>query len=96
MDTITENTQGYTQPDYNQFLNMDSHQQPNYATLTSQSHKQPISGKFKNIIFFKKVYFYNYFVAKWNFVKLSFIKHGDFRKTGFPTDKKSIFRNIHI
>ena len=46
MDTITENTQGYTQPDYNQFLNMDSHQQPNYATLTSQSHKQPISGNF--------------------------------------------------
>ena len=49
MDTITENTQGYTQPDYNQFLNMDSHQQPNYATLTSQSHKQPISGKLKKI-----------------------------------------------
>ena len=45
MDTITENTQGYSQPDYNQFLNMDNHQQPNYATLTSQSHKQPISGK---------------------------------------------------
>ena len=52
MDTITENTQGYTQPDYNQFLNMDSHQQPNYATLTSQSHKQPISGKLKKLFFF--------------------------------------------
>ena len=57
MDTITENTQGYTQPDYNQFLNMDSHQQPNYATLTSQSHKQPISGKFKKLIHFKKRFF---------------------------------------
>ena len=56
MDTITENTQGYTQPDYNQFLNMDSHQQPNYATLTSQSHKQPISGKFKNIFFSKSIF----------------------------------------
>ena len=56
MDTITENTQGYTQPDYNQFLNMDSHQQPNYATLTSQSHKQPISGKLKKL-FFSKMYF---------------------------------------
>ena len=75
MDTITENTQGYTQPDYNQFLNMDSHQQPNYATLTSQSHKQPISGKLKkkNWIVSKMGFPYRKFLVKnMGFVAISF------------------------
>ena len=65
---MAENTtQGYTQPDYNQFLNMDSHQQPNYATLTSQSHKQPISGNLSSKFFqkwkFQKLNFYIFYVS---------------------------------
>ena len=96
MDTITENTQGYTQPDYNQFLNMDSHQQPNYATLTSQSHKQPISGKFKNI-FFSKKYFFTIILVRNGILSNYFLLNMEiFAKLDFRQTKKSNFQNIHI